>query len=296
MQQQTITPSARIAGMKAHLMGGAKVREVLAEQLPAPVVAASIPENHIMSSKDIAAITGKSHTHVIRDIRVMMADLEKGEPNLVREYNQGVTELFAANKSTQEFLMSRPMVELLITGYSTIHRAKALARLRELESLVTAPQDSDARAMALLENPEYLQRKLLEKTTRLIESEAENKILREDNALKDARIREAKPKEEFADAVRNMDGANGIGEVAKALGKGRNTLTRQMRKDGILMKGNEPYQKYIDRGYFIYKAVGVIKRSNGEEQAAMALFVTGPGFVFLQRKYAPQMEGQLRLV
>jgi prophage antirepressor-like protein len=41
--------------------------------------------------------------------------------------------------------------------------------------------------------------------------------------------------------------------AAKALGWGRNKLFAELRRRGILMSGNRPYQRYIDRGYFVVK-------------------------------------------
>lgn len=62
-----------------------------------------------------------------------------------------------------------------------------------------------------------------------------------------------KPKEEFFDAVADSKDAIEIGKVAKVLnfpGIGRNKLFEILRKKGVLMKNNIPYQKYIDNGCF----------------------------------------------
>lgn len=62
-----------------------------------------------------------------------------------------------------------------------------------------------------------------------------------------------KPKEEFFDAVADSKDAIEIGKVAKVLnfpGIGRNKLFEILRKKGVLMKNNIPYQKYIDSGCF----------------------------------------------
>ncbi len=43
-------------------------------------------------------------------------------------------------------------------------------------------------------------------------------------------------------------------ETAKLIDKGigRNKLIKFLREQGILMSNNEPYQSYIDQGYFKY--------------------------------------------
>lgn len=66
-------------------------------------------------------------------------------------------------------------------------------------------------------------------------------------------IEEAKPKVEFFDAVAGSKDAIEISSVAKVLGiagMGRNKLFAFLRDKKILMSNNQPYQKYVDGGYF----------------------------------------------
>ncbi len=62
-----------------------------------------------------------------------------------------------------------------------------------------------------------------------------------------------RPKADFYDAVAGSASAIEMALVAKTLnfaGIGRNTLFRLLRKERILMHDNQPYQEYVDRGYF----------------------------------------------
>ena len=64
---------------------------------------------------------------------------------------------------------------------------------------------------------------------------------------------EQKPKVEFFDAVAESKDAIEIASVAKVLGVpgvGRNKLFEFLRNRKILMRNNQPYQKYDDCGYF----------------------------------------------
>jgi phage antirepressor YoqD-like protein len=66
-------------------------------------------------------------------------------------------------------------------------------------------------------------------------------------------IAELEPKAEFYDAVTGSADTIEIGEVAKILAiknMGRNNLFQLLRDNAILMQNNQPYQKYIDCGYF----------------------------------------------
>lgn len=66
-------------------------------------------------------------------------------------------------------------------------------------------------------------------------------------------LTEAQPKIAFHDAVTGSKDTIDIGEAAKVLaipGLGRNKLFDVLRIKGVLMLNNQPYQKYVDAGYF----------------------------------------------
>ena len=89
-------------------------------------------QNQTMSSLEIAKLTGKRHTHVIRDIREMCESI-KDDPDLVHDLNNGVIEIQDKRGYTAEFLLNRFFAELLATGYDALRRAKVIKRLIELE-------------------------------------------------------------------------------------------------------------------------------------------------------------------
>lgn len=94
----------------------------------------------------------------------------------------------------------------------------------------------------LIANPELA----IKAFTALKEEREKNKALQAENER-------MKPKEEFFNAVTDSKDAIDIGQVAKVLnfpGIGRNKLFEILRNNGILKQNNEPYQKYIDCGYF----------------------------------------------
>lgn len=98
------------------------------------------------------------------------------------------------------------------------------------------------------------------------------------NKLEEANqaLEEAKPKVESWEAYMDSKGNIDIGNVAKALnvkGIGRNNMFKLLRKKGVLMDTNEPYQSFIDRGYFTtivgqrngYKFIKPLATSKGAE-------------------------------
>lgn len=67
------------------------------------------------------------------------------------------------------------------------------------------------------------------------------------------KIEVMKPKEDFFDAVAESKTAIEMGAVAKVLGikgMGRNNLFDFLRRKKVLMNNNQPYQTFVDRGYF----------------------------------------------
>lgn len=65
-------------------------------------------------------------------------------------------------------------------------------------------------------------------------------------------IKQLEPKADFYDTVTDSKDTIDIGSVAKVLnmGIGRNKLFKLLRDNSILMPNNQPYQIYVDRGYF----------------------------------------------
>lgn len=64
---------------------------------------------------------------------------------------------------------------------------------------------------------------------------------------------QAKPKVDFFDSVANSKSAIPMNQVSKILerkGFGRNKLFAFLRDKSVLRKNNEPYQSYVDRGWF----------------------------------------------
>ena len=90
----------------------------------------SANEVQTMSSREIAELTGKRHGDVIRDIRVMIEQLED-DANLRHEEFQQVTD---ARGYTSEYLLTKNQTLLLMTGYSVPLRQKLINRWMELEN------------------------------------------------------------------------------------------------------------------------------------------------------------------
>lgn len=83
--------------------------------------------------------------------------------------------------------------------------------------------------------------------------EEELSILRAKNEAQEKQLSEQKPKVDFYDRVTESSDCIDIGQCAKILnvhGIGRNKLFEILRQKKILNEHNQPYQKYVDCGYF----------------------------------------------
>ncbi|WP_409307830.1 Rha family transcriptional regulator [Pseudomonas putida] len=87
----------------------------------------------MMSSKEIAKLTGKRHDHVMVDIRKMLAELGPDVPDFSGAYKTDRGNTYAC------YNLPRRETDILLTGYSVTLRAKVIDRWRELEGQVAKP-------------------------------------------------------------------------------------------------------------------------------------------------------------
>jgi phage antirepressor YoqD-like protein len=83
--------------------------------------------------------------------------------------------------------------------------------------------------------------------------EAEKAELQAENERQKQQLIEAAPKVDFYNAVTESKDCIDMAQVAKLLnvkGIGRNNLIEILKEKGVLDKKKQPYQKYVDRGYF----------------------------------------------
>ena len=97
----------------------------------------------MMSSREIAQLSGKRHLHILRDIRRMLEDLEpeKGgtkfgftssEAPAVQGFKESVY-LDVQGKERPEILLNFELTITLISGYNVVLRNRIIKRWQELE-------------------------------------------------------------------------------------------------------------------------------------------------------------------
>lgn len=87
-----------------------------------------------MSSKEISDITNKNHSHVIRDIREMLSQID--DPNM----DDSNYEVFFDNRGyTSEIQLNKDLTLTLVAGYSSKIRYAVIKRWQELEQQAVKP-------------------------------------------------------------------------------------------------------------------------------------------------------------
>lgn len=85
----------------------------------------------VMSSLDIAGLTGKRHDHVMADIRNMLNDLELDAPDFSGTVNYKVNN--GATREREIFNLPKRETLILVSGYNVKMRAAIIDRIDELE-------------------------------------------------------------------------------------------------------------------------------------------------------------------
>jgi len=138
------------------------------------------------------------------------------------------------NQSRPQFILSKKGILLISARYDARIRLALIEKIEELES-----DNMPATYIQALE--------------KLLSTEKEKQLLLEDNKVLSIDNKVMKPKAEFFDAVSGSKDAIEMSQVAKVLdirGYGRNNLFAFLRDNNILRHNNEPYQEYVDKGYF----------------------------------------------
>lgn len=188
-----------------------------------------------MTSLEIAEATGMRHADVLRSIRNMEeAWVKVSERNFaLSSYKQPQPN--GGCKDIPCYILSKTECLYVATKFNDEARAKLVLRWEELEnqarkSEIVMPNFSNPAEAARAWADQYELRLKLE-----------------------AKAREDAPKVEFYDTTAKSDDTFDLDNVSKTLNYkniGRNNLFKILKEQKVLMRNRNPYQKYVDCGYF----------------------------------------------
>lgn len=213
-----------------------------------------------MSSKEIAELTGKQHNHVVRDIRNMLDDLQKDDPELVHpeeeKDNRGYTSCFHLNKE---------LSITLVAGYNTSMRLTIVRRWQELEAkenqnMIVLPDFTDPAEAAMAWALQYKEKQI---------------------ALQQLEV--AKPKVEFVDKYVERGSLKTLTDVAKELGVSGKVLGKWLRAEGWAWKRTDKLvwmQEFTEKGYGETKHFTSPGGFDGSSS-----FITAAGDLFIKQNF-----------
>lgn len=134
----------------------------------------------------------------------------------------------------------------------------------------------------------YATEDLLNDPDLLIAMATELKNERQARKLAEEKIEQQKPLVDFANQVSDTTDLIDMKTMAKLLKDnniniGRNRLFEFLRIKKILMKDNQPYQQYVDAGYFKVNEY-TYTNSFGQTKTNRQTFVTGKGQLYITKK------------
>lgn len=215
-------------------------------------------KNKILDSREVAEMMGKKHGDLLKDIQGsgrnlgIIPTLTKGNFPVVNYFIESSYK-DAKGETRKCYLVTKMGCEMLgnkLQGEKGIlFTAKYVERFNQMEEQIknNKPQisEKDRLLLNLFSNDPIVVSSSHKKLVELEVKEATTPLLET--------IEEQKPKAEFYDDVAGSSDAIAMGEVAKVLkikGYGRNNLFEFLRNKKVLQRNNQPYQKYIDLGYF----------------------------------------------
>lgn len=188
-----------------------------------------IPVSATMSSREIAVLTEKQHSHVKRDIESMLSELQEDVSSFGRIYFDSM------NREQTEYALDRELTETLLTGYSAPLRRTVIARWRELEeSIATSFQIPTTLAGAL---------QLAADQAKVIEEQS-------------AELEAAQPALQMVDRYIEAKSSKCFSDVAKILQQKPQAFIKRLADDGVIFKRSGswvPFQQHIDNGRFTVK-------------------------------------------
>ena len=210
-----------------------------------------------MSSREIAELTGKRHSDVMRDIRVMIDRLSASAD--LRWHCETETYADEQGKPREMYRMDKDTTLTLVSGYDAVLRFRIIKRWQELESAPSGTFDLSAMTSAAL-------RELAAKI--------------EECALLGARVIEMQPKADFYDHVAGSEALFDRADAAKLLRTGPKRLWASLREWRVVQASGQPYQKYYDLGYF--RLVPVLVHKGEYSIPYRQTMVTGKGLAWLK--------------
>lgn len=235
-----------------------------------------IENNEVVTdSLKVGEVFNKRHDHIIRDIEKIMEELEgKGNPNFGESYYE-----VGNGRKYKKYNLTKDGFTLLVMGFTGKEALKfKMMYIDEFNRMEQELKNRDLNSY-MIDDP-------IARAEKWIKEQQEKQLLLVQNKELSEKIVEAKPKLDMYDAWLDVEGHCSIGEFARRVNIGRNTMFEKLRQMEILMnKGvnyNLPYQRYMN--YF--KIIDSVKGG----KAYRVTVLNKQGCVWLHKKLQREKE------
>ncbi|WP_339317968.1 phage regulatory protein/antirepressor Ant [Paenibacillus sp. FSL R10-2734] len=239
----------------------------------------------LADSREIAFMTGKDHSNIMRDIRGYVSVLENSDLNSQDFFIPNTYKTEGNNKTYDCYLLTKigcDMVANKMTGEKGIlFTATYVSRFEEME-----------RQIITQETPSYMIVDPVERAKKWISEEESRKLFKEKSFLLELQVEQDKPKTIFADAVSTSNDSILVGQLATILKQngvniGQTRLFNFLREEGYLCKSGErrnlPTQKAMELKLFEVKEFTV--HGNSGIRVKNTPKVTGRGQIYFINKF-----------
>lgn len=213
-----------------------------------------------MSSREIASLTEKQHSHVMRDIEAMLEQLGESPEGYIHYWAHPQN-----GQQYREFRLDREHTECLVAGYSAPLRMKIIRRLRELEERTSVIPQSLPEALRLAAD------------------------MAEQNAQLTNKVQQDAPKVAFVNHYVEAGGNKSLRETAKILNMPEKAMLAALLRDKVLFRqsGNLlPHALRQRDGLFTVKT-GTSDFGHAYTQTR----VTPKGVQWIAERYASELMG-----
>lgn len=227
----------------------------------------------LFNAKDVARILD------IKNVNDNLRKMSSTQVLKVKNSDVGLTDFRKLNNAGENFLTESGVYKLVFKS-------------RKPEAEKFSDWVADEVLPTIRKHGAYMTNEVIERTLTdpdyLIQLATSLKEERQARLLAEQKIEEQKPLVDFANQVSDTTDLIDMKTMAKLLKDkniniGRNRLFEFLRIKGILMKDNQPYQQYVDAGYFKVNEY-TYTNSFGLTKTSRQTFVTGKGQLFIQKK------------
>jgi len=222
--------------------------------------------NNLMTTLDIAELTGKRHADVMRDVRHEIEELgvEIGERIFAHTSYKD-----KSNRDSPCYKFGKEGAMQLALKYDAKTRYKVIKRIEMLE------QQQNTHSY-MIEDP-------VERAKRWIIEQQEKQLLIAENSVKDQLIGELKPKADYTDKILQSTGLMTITQIAKDYGMSAQKMNAILHELKVQYSQNRQwllYSKYHAEGYTHSETIP-ITHSDGTPGTKLNTKWTQKGRLFL---------------